>query len=156
MEQTSIDSYKKLKEDGVLSQRLWEALEYICSRPGGCVARVIPNNGWKRLSVLEKMGLIRSRTELYHDDVTNRSVKCWMATSIPVSDVKPVEKEVTFEQFEEELEKKITFMEQKQREQAETIVKLDEACRMLHLALTEKVNELEALKATKKFGIIQL
>ena len=158
-QQTSIESYRKLKDERVLNQRLWEALEFIIKNER-VVARSIPNAGWKRCSALMAMGLIKYDGVAF-DEATIRSVKVWVPTGVDAAQVKKPEaapkpeSQVTDEMLDV-LEDKIELLEQKQKDLTEKLVKLDEANRMLHLALMDKTAQLEALTTPAKLPIIRL
>lgn len=104
MRETSIESYQKLVDDGILSERIGETFAYIALSQTPVIARDIPKCGWKLCAKLRRMGLIRE-VGTGHDSRTNRRVLLWEATGfIPTEKTKtPVVKRPTRKQLEEEL-----------------------------------------------------
>ena len=157
-QQTSIESYRKLKDERVLNQRLWEALEFIIKN-GRVVARSIPNSGWKRCATLAAMGLIKPDGNAYDSD-TKRTVKVWVPTGVDAVQVKKLEpvakteRDVSDEMLDE-LEAKINVLAEQNDKLASHNIQMMQDIAQLQLVLAQKNAELEALKKARQSGIIR-
>ena len=132
IQQTSIESYRKLKEDRVLNQRLWEALEFI-----------IKNDG------------------VAYDSDTKRTAKVWVPTGVDAAQVvKPEpatksEREISDEMLDE-LEKKLGVLAEQNDKLAAHNIQMMQDIAQLQLALVEKNTIIENLTKQKPSGIIKL
>ena len=158
IQQTSIESYRKLKDERVLNQRLWDALDFIIKN-GRVVARSIPNSGWKRCATLAAMGLIKADGNAYDSD-TKRTVKVWVATGVDAVQVKklePKEKregEVTDDMLDE-LERKLNTLSEQNDKLAQHNIQMMQDIAQLQLALAQKNSEIEVLKNGRHTAIIR-
>jgi hypothetical protein len=101
---TSIESFRALRESGELSRKQYEVLLWL-ERHGPAIGSEVPNNGYKRLSELESTGLIEKIGSI-HDDVTNRRAYVWDIThkrQVPVDKPIIVERRPTRKQLENEI-----------------------------------------------------
>ena len=159
IQQTSIESYRKLKEDRVLNQRLWEALEFIIQNER-VVGRSIPNQGWKRCAALAAMGLIKNDGVAYDAD-TKRTAKVWVPTGVDAAQVvkpepKPKSEREISDEMLDELEKKLGVLAEQNNKLAQHNISMMQDIAQLQLALSQKNAEIEALQKGKASGIIKL